>query len=62
MEVCQEAPFYTLGLFTTDVVPGYDHITSAIGVAIIGWYRTAMLCYVTSKIHLGLPNRDDDLS
>ncbi|WP_077358327.1 phosphomethylpyrimidine synthase ThiC [Virgibacillus halodenitrificans] len=59
LEVCQEAPFYTLGPLTTDVAPGYDHITSAIGAAMIGWYGTAMLCYVTPKEHLGLPNRDD---
>jgi len=59
MEVCGEAPFYTLGPLTTDVAPGYDHITSAIGAAMIGWYGTAMLCYVTPKEHLGLPNRDD---
>jgi phosphomethylpyrimidine synthase len=59
MEICQEAPFYTLGPLTTDVAPGYDHITSAIGAAMIGWHGTAMLCYVTPKEHLGLPNRDD---
>tara|TARA_B100001123_G_scaffold170620_1_gene196327 strand:- start:1434 stop:3137 length:1704 start_codon:yes stop_codon:yes gene_type:complete len=59
LEWCQEAPFYTLGPLTTDVAPGYDHITSAIGAAMIGWYGTAMLCYVTPKEHLGLPNRDD---
>jgi len=59
MEVCQEAPFYTLGPLTTDIAPGYDHITSAIGAAMIGWYGTAMLCYVTPKEHLGLPNKDD---
>ncbi len=59
LEVCQEAPFYTLGPLTTDVAPGYDHITSAIGAAMIGWYGTAMLCYVTPKEHLGLPDRDD---
>ncbi|MCP3027097.1 phosphomethylpyrimidine synthase ThiC [Halobacillus sp. A5] len=59
LEVCDEAPFYTLGPLTTDVAPGYDHITSAIGAAMIGWYGTAMLCYVTPKEHLGLPNRDD---
>ncbi|MCY8523031.1 phosphomethylpyrimidine synthase ThiC [Bacillus atrophaeus] len=59
MEVCKEAPFYTLGPLTTDIAPGYDHITSAIGAAMIGWYGTAMLCYVTPKEHLGLPNRDD---
>jgi len=56
---CGEAPFYTLGPLTTDVAPGYDHITSAIGAAMIGWYGTALLCYVTPKEHLGLPNRDD---
>src|SRR5215475_11394995 len=59
LEWCREAPFYTLGPLTTDVAPGYDHITSAIGAAMIGWYGTAMLCYVTPKEHLGLPNRDD---
>ena len=59
LEVCAEAPFYTLGPLTTDIAPGYDHITSAIGAAMIGWYGTAMLCYVTPKEHLGLPNRDD---
>src|SRR5579862_9486681 len=59
LELCHEAPFYTLGPLTTDVAPGYDHITSAIGAAMIGWYGTAMLCYVTPKEHLGLPNRDD---
>ncbi|HEX9795143.1 MAG TPA: phosphomethylpyrimidine synthase ThiC [Planctomycetota bacterium] len=59
LEKCKEAPFYTLGPLTTDVAPGYDHITSAIGAAQIGWYGTAMLCYVTPKEHLGLPNRDD---
>ena len=59
LEVCQEAPFYTLGPLTTDIAPGYDHITSAIGAAIIGWYGTAMLCYVTPKEHLGLPNKKD---
>ena len=58
-ELCHEAPFYTLGPLTTDVAPGYDHITSAIGAANIGWYGTAMLCYVTPKEHLGLPNKDD---
>lgn len=57
--VCQDAPFYTLGPLTTDIAPGYDHITSAIGAAMIGWYGTAMLCYVTPKEHLGLPNKDD---
>jgi phosphomethylpyrimidine synthase len=56
---CQEAPFYTLGPLTTDVAPGYDHITSAIGAAMIGWYGCAMLCYVTPKEHLGLPNKKD---
>src|SRR5579872_3943343 len=59
LKVCHEAPFYTLGPLTTDIAPGYDHITSAIGAAMIGWYGTAMLCYVTPKEHLGLPNRDD---
>jgi len=59
LEVCHEAPFYTLGPLTTDIAPGYDHITSAIGAAMIGWYGTAMLCYVTPKEHLGLPNRED---
>jgi phosphomethylpyrimidine synthase len=59
LEYCQEAPFYTLGPLTTDIAPGYDHITSAIGAAMIGWYGTAMLCYVTPKEHLGLPNKDD---
>jgi len=59
MEICQEAPFYTLGPLTTDIAPGYDHITSAIGAAMIGWYGTAMLCYVTPKEHLGLPNKQD---
>jgi phosphomethylpyrimidine synthase len=59
LELCHEAPFYTLGPLTTDVAPGYDHITSAIGAAMIGWYGTAMLCYVTPKEHLGLPDRDD---
>ncbi len=57
--LCDEAPFYTLGPLTTDIAPGYDHITSAIGAAMIGWYGTAMLCYVTPKEHLGLPDRDD---
>ena len=57
--LCGEAPFYTLGPLTTDIAPGYDHITSAIGAAMIGWYGTAMLCYVTPKEHLGLPDRDD---
>jgi phosphomethylpyrimidine synthase len=59
LEWCDEAPFYTLGPLTTDVAPGYDHITSAIGAAMIGWYGTAMLCYVTPKEHLGLPDRED---
>ena len=59
IEWCHGAPFYTLGPLTTDIAPGYDHITSGIGAAMIGWYGTAMLCYVTPKEHLGLPNRDD---
>ncbi|WP_049630264.1 phosphomethylpyrimidine synthase ThiC [Cellvibrio sp. pealriver] len=59
LEVCDEAPFYTLGPLTTDIAPGYDHITSGIGAAMIGWYGCAMLCYVTPKEHLGLPNKDD---
>ncbi len=59
LETCHEAPFYTLGPLTTDIAPGYDHITSAIGAAMIGWFGTAMLCYVTPKEHLGLPNRKD---
>ncbi|HEY8186832.1 MAG TPA: phosphomethylpyrimidine synthase ThiC [Pyrinomonadaceae bacterium] len=59
LKTCQEAPFYTLGPLTTDIAPGYDHITSAIGAAMIGWYGTAMLCYVTPKEHLGLPNKKD---
>jgi phosphomethylpyrimidine synthase len=59
LEACDEAPFYTLGPLTTDIAPGYDHITSGIGAAMIGWYGCAMLCYVTPKEHLGLPNRDD---
>ncbi len=59
LECCDEAPFYTLGPLTTDIAPGYDHITSGIGAAMIGWYGCAMLCYVTPKEHLGLPNRDD---
>ncbi len=59
MEICKEAPFYTLGPLTTDIAPGYDHITSAIGAAMIGWFGTAMLCYVTPKEHLGLPNKND---
>jgi phosphomethylpyrimidine synthase len=58
-EMCDEAPFYTLGPLVTDIAPGYDHITSAIGAAMIGWYGASMLCYVTPKEHLGLPNRDD---
>ena len=56
---CGEAPFYTLGPLVTDIAPGYDHITSGIGAAMIGWFGTAMLCYVTPKEHLGLPDRDD---
>ncbi|MBK7645531.1 MAG: phosphomethylpyrimidine synthase ThiC [Planctomycetes bacterium] len=59
LTLCHEAPFYTLGPLTTDIAPGYDHITSAIGAALIGWYGTAMLCYVTPKEHLGLPNAED---
>ncbi len=59
LDVCHEAPFYTLGPLTTDIAPGYDHITSAIGAAMIGWYGTAMLCYVTPKEHLGLPDKKD---
>jgi len=59
LEVCHEAPFYTLGPLTTDIAPGYDHITSGIGAAMIGWFGTAMLCYVTPKEHLGLPDRED---
>ncbi|MDE2600651.1 MAG: phosphomethylpyrimidine synthase ThiC, partial [Rhodocyclaceae bacterium] len=59
LDWCKEAPFYTLGPLTTDIAPGYDHITSGIGAATIGWYGTAMLCYVTPKEHLGLPNKDD---
>lgn len=59
LEICDEAPFYTLGPLTTDIAPGYDHITSAIGAAMIGWYGCAMLCYVTPKEHLGLPNKKD---
>ncbi len=59
MEMCYEAPFYTLGPLVTDIAPGYDHITSAIGAAMIGWYGASMLCYVTPKEHLGLPNRED---
>ncbi len=59
LKLCGEAPFYTLGPLVTDIAPAYDHITSAIGAAMIGWFGTAMLCYVTPKEHLGLPNRDD---
>ena len=59
LEECGEAPFYTLGPLTTDIAPGYDHITSGIGAAMIGWYGCAMLCYVTPKEHLGLPDKDD---
>ncbi len=59
LEWCHEAPFYTLGPLTTDIAPGYDHITSAIGAAMIGWYGCAMLCYVTPKEHLGLPDKKD---
>jgi phosphomethylpyrimidine synthase len=59
LEACGEAPFYTLGPLTTDIAPGYDHFTSGIGAAMIGWYGCAMLCYVTPKEHLGLPDRDD---
>ncbi|MGG3955568.1 phosphomethylpyrimidine synthase ThiC [Bhargavaea massiliensis] len=59
IEICHGAPFYTLGPITTDIAPGYDHITSAIGAALIGWHGTAMLCYVTPKEHLGLPNKED---
>jgi phosphomethylpyrimidine synthase len=59
LEECFEAPFYTLGPLTTDIAPGYDHITSAIGAAMIGWYGCALLCYVTPKEHLGLPDRED---
>ena len=59
LEACGEAPFYTLGPLTTDIAPGYDHITSAIGATMIGWHGCAMLCYVTPKEHLGLPDRDD---
>jgi phosphomethylpyrimidine synthase len=59
LESCGEAPFYTLGPLVTDIAPGYDHITSGIGAAMIGWFGTAMLCYVTPKEHLGLPDRDD---
>jgi phosphomethylpyrimidine synthase len=59
LKCCDEAPFYTLGPLTTDIAPGYDHITSAIGAAVIGWYGTAMLCYVTPREHLGLPDKED---
>lgn len=59
LEACDEAPFYTLGPLTTDIAPGYDHITSGIGAAMIGWFGCAMLCYVTPKEHLGLPNKED---
>ena len=59
LAICGEAPFYTLGPLVTDIAPAYDHITSAIGAAMIGWFGTAMLCYVTPKEHLGLPDRDD---
>ena len=59
LRLTHEAPFYTLGPLTTDIAPGYDHITSGIGAALIGWYGCAMLCYVTPKEHLGLPDRDD---
>jgi phosphomethylpyrimidine synthase len=59
LEHCHEAPFYTLGPLTTDIAPGYDHFTSGIGAAMIGWYGCAMLCYVTPKEHLGLPNKED---
>jgi phosphomethylpyrimidine synthase len=59
LEYCHEAPFYTLGPLTTDIAPGYDHITSGIGAAMIGWFGCAMLCYVTPKEHLGLPNKED---
>ncbi|MGH8642235.1 MAG: phosphomethylpyrimidine synthase ThiC, partial [Burkholderiales bacterium] len=59
LKYCREAPFYTLGPLTTDIAPGYDHITSGIGAAMIGWFGTAMLCYVTPKEHLGLPDKDD---
>src|SRR3954454_18585925 len=59
MQMCHEAPFYTLGPLVTDIAPGYDHITSAIGAAMIGWHGASMLCYVTPKEHLGLPNRED---
>lgn len=59
LEHCHEAPFYTLGPLTTDIAPGYDHFTSGIGAAMIGWFGCAMLCYVTPKEHLGLPNKED---
>jgi len=59
LKYCKEAPFYTLGPLTTDIAPGYDHITSAIGAAMIGWHGASMLCYVTPKEHLGLPNAED---
>jgi phosphomethylpyrimidine synthase len=59
LSVCHEAPFYTLGPLTTDIAPGYDHMTSAIGAAMIAWYGTALLCYVTPKEHLGLPDKED---
>jgi phosphomethylpyrimidine synthase len=59
MELCHQAPFYTLGPLVTDIAPGYDHITSAIGAAMIGWHGASLLCYVTPKEHLGLPNKDD---
>jgi phosphomethylpyrimidine synthase len=59
LKLCHEAPFYTLGPLTTDIAPGYDHITSGIGAALIGWFGTAMLCYVTPKEHLGLPDKED---
>src|SRR4029079_4446977 len=59
IQECFEAPFYTLGPLTTDIAPGYDHITSAIGAAMMGWYGVALLCYVTPKEHLGLPNKED---
>src|SRR5437879_13683786 len=58
-DICHEAPFYTLGPLVTDIAPGYDHITSAIGAAMIGWYGADMLCYVTRKEHLGLPNAEE---
>jgi phosphomethylpyrimidine synthase len=61
LEYCHEAPFYTLGPLTTDIAPGYDHITSGIGAALMGWYGCALLCYVTPKEHLGLPNKQDVL-